>query len=66
MNISNLFDFITDNTSPASNLLQISMKENIFLSNLLICYGLKSLESDNRTTLVLSNIRELNRVSSTK
>jgi len=26
-----------------------------------LCYGLKSLESDNRTTLVLSNIRELDR-----
>ena len=25
------------------------------------CYELKSLESDNRTTFVLSNIRELNR-----
>jgi len=30
------------------------------------CYDLKSLESDNRTTLVLSNTRELDRVPSIK
>ena len=30
------------------------------------CYELMSLESDNRTTLVLSNTRELNRVPNTK
>jgi len=30
------------------------------------CYELKSLGSDNRTTLVLSNTRELDRVPSTK
>ena len=30
------------------------------------CYELRSLESDDRTTLVLSNTRELDRVSSTK
>ena len=31
-----------------------------------ICYDLKSLEWDNKTTLVLSNTRELDRVPSTK
>ena len=31
-----------------------------------ICYELMSLGSDNRTTLVLSNTRELDRVPSTK
>ena len=30
------------------------------------CYDLKSLEWDNKTTLVLSNTRELDRVPSTK
>ena len=30
------------------------------------CYELMSLESDNRTTLVLSNTRELDRVPNTK
>ena len=30
------------------------------------CYKLKSLEWDNRTTLILSNTRELDRVPSTK
>ena len=30
------------------------------------CYELKSLGLDKRTTLVLSNTRELNKVSSTK
>ena len=30
------------------------------------CYELRSLESDNRITLVLSNTRELDRVPSTK
>ena len=30
------------------------------------CYDLKSLEWDSKTTLVLSNTRELDRVSSTK
>ena len=30
------------------------------------CYELKSLGLDNRTTLILSNTRELNRVSNTK
>ena len=30
------------------------------------CYELRSLELDNRTTLVLSNTRELDRVPSTK
>jgi len=30
------------------------------------CYDLKSLESDERTTLVLSNTRELDRVPNTK
>ena len=30
------------------------------------CYDLKPLESDNRTTLVLSNTRELDRVPNTK
>jgi len=33
---------------------------------ILYCYDLKSLESDNRTTLVLSNTRKLDRVPSTK
>ena len=31
-----------------------------------VCYGLKPLGLDNRTTLVLSNTRELDRVPSTK
>ena len=30
------------------------------------CYDLKSLEWDNKTTLVLSNTRELNRVPNTE
>ena len=31
-----------------------------------VCYELRSLELDNRTTLVLSNTRELDRVPSTE
>ena len=31
-----------------------------------LCYDLKSLEEDERTTLVLSNTRELDRVPSTE
>jgi len=31
-----------------------------------VCYELKSLELDKRTTLVLSNTRELDRVPNTK
>ena len=31
------------------------------ISFILICYGLKPLESDNKTTLILSNTRELNK-----
>ena len=36
---------------------------NLRLTSDYTCYELKSLESDNRTTLVLSNTRELNRDS---
>ena len=41
--------------------MQISESTTFYL-----CYELKSLVSDNRTTLVLSNTRELDRVPSTK
>ena len=41
-------------------------KKKLFFSSLFLCYDLKSLEWDQRTTLVLSNIRELDRVPKTK
>ena len=48
--------------------LGISSLEGLILKLVLQhqCYELKSLEWDNRITLVLSNTRELNRVPSTK
>ena len=47
------------------NLEEIAIRasSDLFLS---ICYDLKSLELDNRTTLILSNTRELNRDPFTK
>jgi len=40
--------------------------EEVILIKLYECYELKPLGLDNRTTLVLSNTRELNRVPSTE
>ena len=50
----------------SSKLDQHSIHPNSQLSSDHACYGLKSLGLDIRTTLVLSNTRELNRVPNTK
>ena len=44
--------------------IKIILKKNHIFND--ICYDLKSLEWDNKTTLVLSNTRELDRVPSTE
>ena len=56
------FAFVSPYLSPPS-LTFLKTMPTCLKSN---CYDLKSLEQDRRTTLVLSNIRELDRVPSTK
>ena len=46
--------------------VKVAKLKKVKQGNKAMCYELKSLEWDKRTTLVLSNTRELDRVPSTK
>jgi len=55
-------------SSPIFTVTSLNDLPSIFLTSFLVfsCYELKPLERGNRTTLVLSNTRELDRVPSTE